>query len=218
MGNRISESKLIQNYTVLFQNINKNDVIQNKLAHYGYDDTTIAQGQSIFDNLLTIYKNNQSEKAQLITTYSKFKTLLTNIKLIYTLDRKKARIIFKNEAHIYKSLSLNGKLAVQNAQLITNMNWFYKSLNNNPELLIPLQKLQINLSHVTIQLANLVELNNAYAAYMQEKGESQQATQNKNKAFKEMASWVSQLYSVAKIALSESPQLLESIAGFVRSN
>lgn len=57
----------------------------------------------------------------------------------------------------------------------------------------------------------------AYADYIREKGESQQATQDKNKAFDAVTKWVSEFYAVAKIALEDQPQLLESVAKLVRS-
>lgn len=97
------------------------------------------------------------------------------------------------------------------------MRLFYDMLHNNRELLSALQRLKITTDHVNQQLANVTNVQTVYAAYVQEKGESQQATQDKSKAFDEVSKWVSEFYSVAKIELDDQPQLLESIAKWVRS-
>ena len=67
----------------------------------------------------------------------------------------------------------------------------------------------------TIQLIATLEA--ARSKYLREKGESQDATKLKDKAFGEIDEWMSEFYAVAKIALEENPQLLESLGKFVRS-
>lgn len=53
--------------------------------------------------------------------------------------------------------------------------------------------------------------------YLLKKGESQDATKLKDSAFGEIDDWMSEFYAVAKIALEDNPQLLESLGKFVRS-
>ena len=43
------------------------------------------------------------------------------------------------------------------------------------------------------------------------------SNEDKNKAFEAMNKWVKEFYEVAKIALSDRPQLLESIGKLVKS-
>ena len=57
----------------------------------------------------------------------------------------------------------------------------------------------------------------AYADYQKEKGESQQATKDKNNAFDALDKWVVRFFKVAKIALEDKPQLLESLGKTIRS-
>lgn len=49
-----------------------------------------------------------------------------------------------------------------------------------------------------------------------EKGESQDATKKKDEAFRVLTDWVRTCYAVAKIALREDKQLLESLAKLVK--
>ncbi len=125
--------------------------------------------------------------------------------------------MYKNQPDVLRNLQLNKPLLERNALVIDTMRLFYDMLHNNTELLNALQRLKITTDHVNQQLANVINVQTVYAAYVQEKGESQQATQDKNKAFDEVSKWVSEFYSVAKIALEDKPQLLESISKRVRS-
>ena len=53
--------------------------------------------------------------------------------------------------------------------------------------------------------------------YLKEKGESQDATKIKDEVFAKLDDWMSEFYAVAKIALEDNPQLLESLGKLVRS-
>ena len=217
MGKRTSETQLIQNYGVLFKNAKFESVLAGELAEYGYDAATIEQGEVLYNTLLEKYNTNKTESAQETTAYAVFDTALENTQAIYSTDRKKAKIVFKDQPDVLKNLQLKGIAPVRNATLIDTMRLFYETLNNYPELQTPLQRLKITPQHVTNQLENIKQTQQAYADYIREKGESQQATQDKNKAFDAVAKWVSEFYAVAKIALEDQPQLLESVAKLVRS-
>lgn len=217
MGKRTSETQLIQNYGVLFKNAKFESVLAGELAQYGYDAATIEQGEALYNTLLEKYDTNKTESAQETTAYAVFDTALENTQAIYSTDRKKAKIVFKDQPDVLKNLQLKGIAPVRNAALIDTMRLFYETLNNYPELQTPLQRLKITAQHVTNQLENIKQTQQAYADYIREKGESQQATQDKNKAFDAVTKWVSEFYAVAKIALEDQPQLLESVAKLVRS-
>ena len=217
MKRRISETQLIQNYGVLFKNAKFESVLAGELAQYGYDAATIEQGEALYNTLLEKYNNNKTESAQETTAYAAFDSALESTQAIYSTDRKKAKIVFKDQPDVLKNLQLKGIAPVRNAALIDTMRLFYETLNNYPELQTPLQRLKITAQHVTNQLTNITQTQQAYADYIREKGESQQATQDKNKAFDAVTKWVSEFYAVAKIALEDQPQLLESVAKLVRS-
>jgi hypothetical protein len=67
------------------------------------------------------------------------------------------------------------------------------------------------------QLSAIAKVEELRAQYVKLRGIDQQATQDKNKAFEAMNKWVKEFYEVAKIALSDRPQLLESIGKLVKS-
>ena len=217
MEKRRTEAQILQRYGVLFENVKKDTVLAAELAEYGYDAAAIAQGEALYNTLIEKYDANKTETAQETTAYAVFSNAFETTLSTYKTDRKKAKIVFKNQPDVLKNLQLNKSLIERNATMIDAMRLFYEMLQNNAEWVNALQRLKITTAHVNQQLANVTNVQTVYATYVQEKGESQQATQDKNKAFDEVNKWVSEFYSVAKIALEDQPQLLESIAKWVRS-
>lgn len=217
MEKRRTEAQILQRYGVLFENVKKETVLAAELAEYGYDAATIAQGEALYSNFVQKYDTNKAETAQETTAYAVFSTAFETTVEVYKIDRKKAKIVFKNQPDVLRNLQLNKPLLERNAVVIDTMRLFYDMLHNNTEFISALQRLKITADHVNMQLTNVTNVQTAYANYVQEKGESQQATQDKNKAFDEVAKWVSEFYSIAKITLEDQPQLLESIAKWVRS-
>lgn len=217
MEKRRTEAQILQRYGVLFENVKKDTVLAAELAEYGYDAATIAQGEALYNNFVQKYDTNKAETAQETTAYAVFSNAFETTFEAYKIDRKKAKIVFKNQPDVLKNLQVSKPLPERNALVIDTMRLFYDMLHNNRELLSALQRLKITTDHVNQQLANVTNVQTVYAAYVQEKGESQQATQDKSKAFDEVSKWVSEFYSVAKIELDDQPQLLESIAKWVRS-
>ncbi len=130
---------------------------------------------------------------------------------------KKAKIIYKEEPKILIALHIKGVAPLRTNKLLEDIEAFYKELKAKPDLLTPLNKLKITAEHIETQLTALADVKQAEATYVLERGESQQATKDKDTAFAAFEKWVREFYAIAKIALEDKPQLLESIGKFVRS-
>lgn len=94
---------------------------------------------------------------------------------------------------------------------------FYNGLQADSTLLDRLLIFKISPADVIAGLALIAETEAARSAYLIEVGESQNATKTKNSAFEAIDIWMRDFYAVAKIALEDSPQLLEAVSLFVRS-
>ena len=68
------------------------------------------------------------------------------------------------------------------------------------------------------QLIKINQVKTAYEDYLKYKGESQQSTKDKNKAFDSLDKWVKDFYQIAKLTFEDRPQLLEIFGKFVRSS
>ncbi|WP_172916006.1 hypothetical protein [Capnocytophaga canimorsus] len=213
----LSNEQMLQNFGAMFENLSKEGDLKTELAEYGYDDAKIAEGKALYDEARKTFDANIKETREETSASLAFQEKYQNVQKKYITHRKKARIVFEDNEEALRQLKLKGSAARAIAAAMEEMRAFYQLLDTTPNLLTPLKQLKINEQDVKNQLQELPEVEKAYAIYLQEKGESQQATRDKNKAFETLDKWVSKFHKVAKIALEDRPQLLEALGKFVRS-
>ncbi|WP_172917669.1 hypothetical protein [Capnocytophaga canis] len=213
----LSNEQMLQNFGAMFENLSKEGDLKTELAEYGYDDAKIAEGKALYDEARKTFDANIKETREETSASLAFQEKYQNVQKKYSTHRKKARIVFEDNEEALRQLKLKGSAARAIASAMEEMRAFYQLLDTTPNLLTPLKQLKINEQDVKNQLQELPEVEKAYATYLQEKGESQQATRDKNKAFETLDKWVSKFHKVAKIALEDRPQLLEALGKFVRS-
>lgn len=206
--------EMFQNYGNIFENISKNDILKTELAEYGYDETEIAKGKALYDAASQKLDINKTETAEEKLAYDAFDKKFEELKKVYATDRKKVKIIYKEDNRTLSALAAKGVASIRTGALLDDMDTLYKQLQANETLRNPLKRLKITDEHISSQLTLLEEVRKAYASYIQGKGESQQATRDKDEAFAKIEKWVREFYSIAKIALEDKPQLLESLGKF----
>ncbi|ATA90392.1 hypothetical protein [Capnocytophaga stomatis] len=208
---------MIQNFGILFENLKNNAEIAQEMAEYGYGETEIAQGKALYDKAIELHQANLKETKEETESYADFDKKFNSVLSVFMKDRKKGKIVFKDQEANLRTLRLKALPSKSIASLMEEMKNFYNVLDQDEALRQAISRLKVDESHIKSQLEGIVQAEKAYAAYQNEKGEAQQATKNKDAAFSELEKWVRELYSVAKIALEDKPQLLESIAKSVRS-
>ncbi|GIJ94577.1 hypothetical protein CAPN002_17950 [Capnocytophaga stomatis] len=213
----LSNEQMLQNFGAMFENLSKEGNLKTELAEYGYDDAKIAEGKALYDEARKTFDANIKETREETSASLAFQEKYQNVQKKYSTHRKKARIVFEDNEEALRQLKLKGSAARAIAVAMEEMRAFYQLLDTTPSLLTPLKQLKITEEDIKNQLQEFPEVEKAYATYLQEKGESQQATRDKNKAFEALDKWVSKFYKVAKIALEDRPQLLEALGKFVRS-
>lgn len=205
-----------QNYGTIFENINKNDVLKTELAEYGYDETEIAKGKALYDDASQKLDLNKTETAEEKLAYDAFAKKFGELKKTYASDRKKVKIIYKDDDRTLSALAVKGVASIRTVALLDDMDTLYKQLQTNETLRNPLKRLKITDQHIAAQLTLLEEVKKKYSDYLKEKGESQQATKDKDEALAKLEKWVREFYAITKIALEDKPQLLESVGKLVR--
>lgn len=212
-----SNEQMLQNFGAMFENLSKEGDLKTELAEYGYNDAKIAEGKALYDEARKTFDANIKETREESSASLAFQEKYQNVQKTYSTHRKKARIVFEENEEALRQLKLKGSAARAIAASMEEMRAFYQLLDTTPHLLSALKQLKITEEDVKNQLKEFPEVEKAYAVYLQEKGESQQATRDKNKAFEALDKWVSKFYKVAKIALEDRPQLLETLGKSVKS-
>lgn len=213
----LSQEEILQKYNVLFENLKENNQIATELASYGLDQDEISKGEAFYQTAKEKYLEDISLSQRETSSRATFVQKYEQLQKTYANDRAKVRVIYKDNDAVLSNLKLKGRASEAYASIIANIRVFYLTLDKDNTLRKPLEPLKLTSDFVKEQLQNLSDTEKAYADYTDAKGIKQQSTKDKNKAFSELEKWGSRFYAIAKIALKESPQRLQSFAKFVRS-
>ncbi len=212
-----TELDALESFRLLFTNISKVKEIKMQMAEYGYDQKALEAGQEKYEIALNYYNKRQEEEAQKKQTYQIYLKEYKKVEEEFRKDRKRAKIALLDRKDLYPIFYLKKPIPDAHLQLLYDAKLLYEQIQTNPlahELLSPFK---LNKQGAVEKLKQIEIVNRLRGKYEKEKAESQQCTQNKNRAFKDIRQWVRKFYAVAQIALEDSPQLLESIGKFMRS-
>ncbi len=214
---RHSELEYLENYRLVFTNLSQVADIQAEMADYGYDQTAINEGKALFEKAQTLYDKRQTESAEERQAYDIFFEAFKQLKEQYKKDRKKAKVALMKQTELYEPFYLKKSIPQAYLKFIQEAKVFYEQMKDNTEAKPLLARFKLTEEVATAQLGKLQEVMELRAKYEKEKGESQQATKDKNKAFEDISEWMRDFYTVAEIALEDHPQFMESIGKFIRS-
>ncbi len=212
-----SELQYLENYRLVFVNLSEVADIQAEMAEYGYDETVINEGKNLYEKAQALYEKRQTESTEEKQAYDKFAEVFEQLQEQYRKDRKKAKVALLKHTEFYEPFHLKKRVPQAYLKFIQEAKVFYEQMQNNAEAKPLLARFKLNEELATAQLTAIEKVTEFRASYEKEKGESQQATKDKNKAFEDIAEWIRDFYTVAEIAFEDHPQLLESIGKFVRS-
>ena len=213
----LSEAETLEQYRVALENVETQTEIATIMAEFGYDETLIAEGKALFTQTRQTYDSNKKEDDETSESYQSFSTLKESLAKTYTLHKKKGKIIFSKDTITLNKLSLSGSLPTSYIKWLETVKKFYTVASSDTAIQSKLSRLKVTTEQLNNAIQLITTLEAARSKYLREKGESQDATKLKDKAFGEIDEWMSEFYAVAKIALEENPQLLESLGKFVRS-
>ncbi|AHW61117.1 hypothetical protein SAMN05444285_15611 [Draconibacterium orientale] len=213
----LSEAEALEQYRVSLENVETQPEIAAAMTEFGYDAALITEGKALLSETRQAFDLNVTEDDETSEVYAAFKLLKANLENSYSLARKKAKVIFRNDQKTLDKLGVSGSLPRAYVKWLETVKKFYSVAEKDNQIQTKLLRLKITAEDITAANTLIGEMETARAEYLREKGESQDATKAKDAAFAKMDDWMSEFYAVAKIALEDSPQLLESLGKFVRS-
>lgn len=214
----LSNFEMLQSYSVIFENFKKNEDLAKELAEYGYGIEKMSNGKDLLDKANELYSINIQKKQEETTSSVNYQKIYTEVTQMYSSHRKRAKIIFKNDENILRNLRINGASVRTKSEYTEDIKVFYGTLSHSEELKNKLKQVKVFPEEIEEQLIKINQVKTAYEDYLKHKGESQQSTKDKNKAFDSLDKWVKDFYQIAKLTFEDRPQLLEIFGKFVRSS
>lgn len=213
---KLSDVETLEQYRVALDNATANQTIAQALAELGFDQGLINEGKTKLTEARSAFDHNNIEDDETTEAYQDFITRREEIKDTYSLHRKKAKVIFRKDPVVLEQLALTGSVSKAYIKWLETLKKFYNTAKDAQEVITKLQRLKVTSNDINETLNKITQLESARSKYLQEKGESQQATQAKDSAIANIDDWMTEFYAVARIALEDKPQLLEALGKVVR--
>src|SRR5690606_13464135 len=212
-----SEAEILDQYRIALHNARHQAAISQILDEFGYGPDTLVEGDARLAAARSAFDRSRTEKSEASAAHHLFTTKKDQLIDMYALDRRKARAALSKDPVTAKQLAVVGSMPRSFIRVLEAARTFYSVSLADPEIQGKLARMKITPEHLSQANSLLGEVELARANYFKELGEAQQATKLKDEAFAEIDDWMKEFYAIAKIALEESPQLVESLGRLVRS-
>ena len=214
---KLTNAETLELYRVALDNAENQSEIAKIMAELGYDIAVIGEGKNLLEETRSTYYLNKTEDDETSAAYVDFSSKKSQLEDTYTLHRKKAKVIFRNDAVTADKLLLTDTMPRTYIKWLEAATRFYSVASSDSDIQGKLARLKISTEDLSAANTMISDLKAARTVYLKEKGESQGATKAKDAAFDKIDDWMSEFYAVAKIGLEDNPQLLEALGKTVRS-
>lgn len=191
--------------------------VLNAVSVMGYSETKLNEGLAILGEANTLYEDQKKEYGEQDEAQDVFSTERKSANLIYKNHVKIGCIAFNNDVKAITTLELNGRRARTISGWLKQTLGFYHAILTNEEWKAKFAIYGQTEEVLTAQVAAIEGVAKASEAVRREKGDAQNATQERDEKIEELADWVSDYEVIARIALADKPQLLEKIGIVVKS-
>ncbi len=205
------ELDVIEQAELSLANSKSNSEIKKSLSLFGYTSKEIGEGESLLAEAKKAWSNNQRENDESKEASSAFSTAREALEKIYSSDRKRAKVIFRKEPLIKDRLKVSGSTPRTFAPFIATAEKLYSELQADTALLARMARMQFTTKLVATRVATIATVKELRASYYGEKGEAEEATRTKDSALTALDEWMDEFIATAKIALEDTPQLLEAL-------
>ncbi len=206
-----SIDQLLSDAQVAIDSALANPTLQGFLTPFGYTPEKIQVGQALLATALEAQQLKKTEYAEQIGATATLNTLRETADKEYRRHLKIARVAFKTNAAATSLLELNGDRKRSYSGWMAQTRQFYNGLLQNPELLTRMSEFGITSEILEATLASIDAVEQANTIQETEKGEARQATQDRDAAIDALTDWLDDYLNIARIALEDQPQLLETL-------
>lgn len=195
---------------VAIHNARTNPELSVRLAQYGYDDTRLAEGQALYQQVDVLYRQQAHGYGQQYNATDELHRLWQEADARFYRDRRVARVAFRNDRGARQSLGLMGARKTSLTNWMQRAQQFYNNALK-PQYLTRLERFGLDGQHFQEGLALVQAVVDAKRRRASEKGSAQQYTKDRDAALKALREWMADFMDIATVALEDTPQYLEKL-------
>ena len=177
-------------YRVTFENTESQLQIVSTMADYG--STKIAEGKSLYETSRFAFDSNQTETDEASAVCATVETKKDQLDKIYSANRKKAKVVFRDDSVTAGKLEISGTMTVAYVKWLETVCKVFKIAFANTDIRTKLARLKISFNDLYAAQAMIPEVETLRSGHLKGKGESQDATTVKDTAFAKVDDWMSE--------------------------
>jgi hypothetical protein len=185
--------------------------IQLKMALLGYTRERIMEGLNLLEEVKQITSSHIEDYSDQYNATALLREKWSEAYSIYMITLKVVRVAFKGQPSMLSRFRANGKRQKSLSGWLNDARIFYSNLLDTPAAMERMNYFGYTAERLLNEQKGVHEVENLHILRLTEKGEAQQSTIQRDKLFDALCDWYSDFRAIARIALYDTPQLLEAL-------
>ncbi|NJL82241.1 MAG: hypothetical protein HC890_03465 [Chloroflexaceae bacterium] len=211
MSRNQSIDQILSDIQVAIDSALANPTVQAYLTPFGYTPEKLQQGKALYQTALAAQQRQKTEFAEQLGATAALESLRDTAQKYYAQHLKIARIAFKNDAIALAKLALTGDRKRSLSGWLAQTQQFYRAALEDTRLQQGLAPYGVTTEKLTQGQSAVDAVIAANVTQETEKGEARQATQDRDAVLDTLEDWYSDYIAIARLALEDNPQLLETL-------
>lgn len=213
---RMTKDELLYQCNLRITNSLNDAAIAAAVANFGYPAEKLNEGKALLDEAVALSEAFTREHKEVDAAFDEKNDLKERAHKTYANFIRLGKVALKNHPKGMAVLEINASKATTMSGWLKQTRSFYNNLLNNADWTTAYGNFGITPEAIQSGLdeVNLVE--QQLEVIMREKGDAQNATQQRDAKLEELTNWVNDYETIAKIALEDQPQLLEKLGIVVK--
>lgn len=186
-------------------------ILRQYLGAYGYDAERLQAGKQLYEQALSLHHEQQAAYGEQYAATDALNEARAEANAVYMRHLKIARVVFRGNEDAREQLALAGRRARALSGWIVQARQFYTNALGDEEVRTALAGFGITTEALEAGLTLVDTVEAARARQERKKGDAQAATQARNDALSALDDWMRDFTAIARVALEERPQLLETL-------
>lgn len=190
--------------------------IKEAVSLLGYTEERLGTGDELLNQSEQLSEQFNKEYGEVEQAFITRNREREKANAVYLKHLAVARIALKEDKAAQIALKLNGRRATTLSSWLNQCSTFYNNLLNNESWMNAMAGFNASSEALSNGLQLVQNVANYADVIMREKGDAQNATRLRDAKLEELAEWINDYETIARLALAENPQLLEKLGIVVK--
>lgn len=196
---------------MIISNTLDQDDIRSLVSTRGYNATVLAEGERLYNVASTAVENQAVAASKLRIATDQVQEAERLAHTSYQRLAKTVRAIFPANASELKALEMTSRMPKESSAFITAALTMFNNAIRVPEIATALARYGYDEQTLTDEREHIRAFQQSIRAQAIARGAAKEATRMQNEALAALQQWVARYTKIARIALSERPELLDTL-------